>query len=68
MSDITRHTDGRQALAAIKQRIQSAQTRAVLAVNTRSGTSSVSELLAPLLLRSGATTVRSATPVSAWRR
>jgi hypothetical protein len=34
MSDITHHTDYRQALAAIKQRIQSLQTRAVLAVNT----------------------------------
>jgi predicted nuclease of restriction endonuclease-like (RecB) superfamily len=33
MSDITHHTDYRQALAAIKQRIQSSQTRAVLAVN-----------------------------------
>lgn len=33
MSEITNHTDYRQALAAIKQRIQSSQTRAVLAVN-----------------------------------
>ena len=33
MSEITHHTDYRQALAAIKQRIQSSQTRAVLAVN-----------------------------------
>ncbi len=33
MNDITHHTDYRQALAAIKQRIQSSQTRAVLAVN-----------------------------------
>lgn len=34
MSEITDHTDYRQALAVIKQRIHSAQTRAVLAVNT----------------------------------
>ena len=33
MSDITHHTDYRQALAAIKQRIQTSQTHAVLAVN-----------------------------------
>lgn len=33
MTEITRHTDYRQALAAIKQRIQTSQTRAVLAVN-----------------------------------
>jgi hypothetical protein len=33
MSSITRHTDYRAALATIKQRIQAAQTRAVLAVN-----------------------------------
>lgn len=33
MSEITHHTDYRQALAAIKQRIQRSQTRAVLAVN-----------------------------------
>ena len=33
MSEITHHTDYRQALAAIKQRIQTSQTRAVLAVN-----------------------------------
>ena len=33
MSEITHHTDYRQVLAAIKQRIQSSQTRAVLAVN-----------------------------------
>ena len=33
MSDITRHTDYRAALATIKQRIQTAQIRAVLAVN-----------------------------------
>jgi hypothetical protein len=33
MSHITRHTDYLQALAAIKQRIQTSQTRAVLAVN-----------------------------------
>ena len=33
MTDITRHTDYRQAIAAIKQRIQASQTRAVLAVN-----------------------------------
>lgn len=33
MSDITQHTDYRQAIAAIKQRIQASQTRAVLAVN-----------------------------------
>jgi DUF1016 N-terminal domain len=33
MSEVTHHTDYRQALAAIKQRIQSSQTRAVLAVN-----------------------------------
>lgn len=33
MSEITYHTDYRQALTAIKQRIQSSQTRAVLAVN-----------------------------------
>ncbi len=33
MTDITHHTDYRQALAAIKQRIQTSQVRAVLAVN-----------------------------------
>ena len=33
MSEITHHTDYREALATIKQRIQSSQTRAVLAVN-----------------------------------
>jgi predicted nuclease of restriction endonuclease-like (RecB) superfamily len=33
MSTITHHTDYRQALAAIKQRIQSSQIRSVLAVN-----------------------------------
>ena len=33
MSEISHHTDYRQALEAIKQRIQSSQTRAVLAVN-----------------------------------
>jgi hypothetical protein len=33
MSEITQHTDYRQALATIKQRIQTSQTRAVLAVN-----------------------------------
>ena len=33
MSEITHHTDYRQALAVIKQRIQVSQTRAVLAVN-----------------------------------
>lgn len=33
MSKITHHTDYRQALVAIKQRIQSSQTHAVLAVN-----------------------------------
>ena len=33
MTDITHHSDYRQALAAIKQRIQASQTRAVLAVN-----------------------------------
>ncbi|MEZ6035137.1 MAG: hypothetical protein R3C17_18750 [Planctomycetaceae bacterium] len=33
MSEITQHSDYRQALAAIKQRIQAAQTRAVLAAN-----------------------------------
>lgn len=33
MTDITQHTDYRQAIAAIKQRIQATQTRAVLAVN-----------------------------------
>ena len=33
MSDITQHTDYRQALATIKQRIQTSRTRAVLAVN-----------------------------------
>ncbi len=33
MSEITQHTDYRAALATIKQRIQAAQTRAVLAVN-----------------------------------
>ena len=32
MTDITHHTDYRQALGAIKQRIQASQTRAVLAV------------------------------------
>ena len=34
MNEITHHTDYRHALAAIKQRIQSSQTRAMLAVNT----------------------------------
>src|SRR5207248_2283678 len=38
------------------------------ASNTRSGTSRVSELLAPLLLRSGATTVTSASVARASRR
>ena len=33
MSDITQHSDYRQAIAAIKQRIRASQTRAVLAVN-----------------------------------
>ncbi|MGC8732391.1 MAG: hypothetical protein ACP5RC_09050 [Halothiobacillaceae bacterium] len=33
MSDITHHTDYRRALAAIKQRIQTSQTRMVRAVN-----------------------------------
>jgi hypothetical protein len=33
MSEITQHRDDRKALAAIKQRIQASQTRAVLAVN-----------------------------------
>ena len=33
MSDITQHTDYCQALATIKQRIQTSRTRAVLAVN-----------------------------------
>lgn len=33
MSDITHHTDYRQAPATIKQRIQASQTRAVLAVS-----------------------------------
>jgi len=33
MSEITQHSDYRKALAAIKQRIQASQTRAVLAVN-----------------------------------
>ena len=33
MTEITRQDDYRQALAAIKQRIQTSQTRAVLAVN-----------------------------------
>lgn len=33
MSEITQHSDYRQALAAIKQRIQASQTRAVLAAN-----------------------------------
>jgi len=33
MSEITHHTDYRAALDTIKQRIQAAQTRAVLAVN-----------------------------------
>ncbi len=33
MTDIIHHSDYRQALAAIKQRIQASQTRAVLAVN-----------------------------------
>ena len=33
MGDITQHADYRQAIAAIKQRIQASQTRAVLAVN-----------------------------------
>lgn len=34
MSEITRHSDYRQALADIKLRIQSAQVRAVFAVNS----------------------------------
>lgn len=34
MSEITHHSDYRQALAVIKRRIQTSQTRAVLAVNT----------------------------------
>jgi hypothetical protein len=34
MSEITRHDDYRQALADIKLRIQSAQVRAVFAVNS----------------------------------
>jgi len=33
MSDITGHTDYRQAIAAFEQRIQASQSRAVLAVN-----------------------------------
>ena len=33
MTDLTHHTDYRHALAVIKQRIQTSQTRAVLAVN-----------------------------------
>lgn len=33
MSEVSLTTDYRQALAAIKQRIQTSQTRAVLAVN-----------------------------------
>jgi predicted nuclease of restriction endonuclease-like (RecB) superfamily len=33
MGDLTQHTDYREALAAIKQRTQASQTRAVLAVN-----------------------------------
>ena len=33
MSEITQHSDYRKALAAIEQRIQASQTRAVLAVN-----------------------------------
>ena len=33
MSDTTQYTGYRQAIAAIKQRIQASQTRAVLAVN-----------------------------------
>lgn len=33
MSEITRYTDYRQALDTIKQRIQTSQTRAMLAVN-----------------------------------
>jgi len=33
MSEITQHRDDRKALAAIKQRIQASQMRAVLAVN-----------------------------------
>ena len=33
MSEITRHSDYRRALEAIKQRIQALQTRAILAVN-----------------------------------
>ena len=33
MSEITHHADYRQALESIKQRIQTSQTRAVLAVN-----------------------------------
>jgi hypothetical protein len=33
MSDITQHTDYRQAIDVIKQRIQASPTRAVLAVN-----------------------------------
>ncbi|MFN9749715.1 MAG: hypothetical protein ACK53K_09350 [Burkholderiales bacterium] len=34
MSEITHHTEYRQALATIKQRIQTSQTRAVRAGNT----------------------------------
>ncbi|MCO5979308.1 hypothetical protein [Ideonella oryzae] len=33
MSDITQHTDYRQTLAVIKQRIQTSETRVVLAAN-----------------------------------
>ncbi|MNP66197.1 hypothetical protein D3C76_1618770 [compost metagenome] len=33
MSEITRHSDYRQALVTIKQRIQTSQSRGVLAVN-----------------------------------
>ncbi|MFM0297732.1 MULTISPECIES: hypothetical protein [Paraburkholderia] len=33
MNEITRHSDYRQALATIKQRIHTYQSRAVLAVN-----------------------------------
>ncbi len=33
MTDITQHTDYRQAIAVVKQRIQASQTRALLAVN-----------------------------------
>ena len=33
MSEITHHTDYRQTIAAVKQRLHASQTRAVLAVN-----------------------------------